>query len=147
MLPFHPKTCTQPKQPKPNEITQPTSTPVTTRNQDPFPAMEAQMSRPTTSKTIAKMPDPSVKQRQYSISTSSEEMEVTTQANSNDDWQLIRRTKRKRLYNNSVHTPPTETTNRCKMLADDITKQNQTDISQPPTQHNPPPIFIHGVLN
>jgi hypothetical protein len=110
--------------------------------------MEAQISRTTTSKTIAKTPDPSVIQRQHSISTSSEEMEVTTQAN-NNDWQLIRRTKRKRLYKTqpSLHTPPTETTNRFKMLADDITTQKQTGISQPPTQHKPQPIFIHGVLN
>jgi dihydroneopterin aldolase len=33
------------------------------------------------------------------------------------------------------------------MLADDIPTQDQTSISQPPTQHKPPTIFIHRVLN
>jgi hypothetical protein len=106
------------------------------------------MPRLTTSKTVAKKPDPLVKQRQHSLSSSSEEMEVTTQI-SNNDWPLIRRTKRKRLYNTqpSVQTSQTETTNRFSMLTDDINTPEQTECPQHPIKHKPPPIFIHGVIN
>jgi hypothetical protein len=84
------------------------------------------MPEPTTSKTVTKKPDPLVKQRQHSLCSSSEEMEVTTQA-SNNDWQLIRRTKRKRLYNTqpSVQISQTETTDSARSLTSALrNKQN-----------------------
>jgi hypothetical protein len=149
MHPSHPKTTTQPLPPPIPENSQHGFTPATTRKQDKYPNMEDQKTRPTTSKTTAKIPDPPAKQRQHSISTSSDDMEEFTQAKSNNEWQMIRRTKRKRLYNTQlpVQIPQTEKTNRFSMLTDDNTTSDQTHFPQPPIHHKPPPIFIHGVLN
>jgi hypothetical protein len=93
--------------------------------------MEAQMTRPTTSKTT-KMPDTLVKQRQHSISTHSEEMEEITQRNRNNDWQMIRRTKRKRLYNTQPSVQTYQTKNN-KQIQQARRRHHNTKSNRPPT--------------
>jgi len=74
-------------------------------------------------------------------------MEAVHQA-SNNDWQLIRHTKRKRLINSqpTVQITQTEIRNRYDMLTDEDHRAYLDEQPQQPTIHKPP-IFIHGVVN
>ena len=85
---------------------------------------------------------------QHSLSSLSEETDAVHQP-SNNDWQLIRRTKRKRLINSqpTIQIPQTEIPNRYDMLTDEDHHADQEKQPQPPIIHKHPPIFIHGVIN
>jgi len=87
------------------------------------------------------------KQRHHSQSSSSEEAENAHQT-SNNGWQLIRRTKCKKLYSSQpvVQMSQTETHNRYDILTQEV-HQTEPGEPQPPKNHKPPPIFHHGVIN
>jgi hypothetical protein len=87
------------------------------------------------------------KQRHHNLSSSSEEAEDAHQA-SNYGGQLIRRTKRKKLYSSqpAVQKSQTETYNRYDILTQEVLKAEPGEQLQSPKHHKPPPIFIHGVI-
>ena len=88
------------------------------------------------------------KQRHHSLSSSSEEAEDAHQT-SNNGWQLIRRTKRKKLHSSqpAVQMSQTGTYNRYDILTQEVHQAEPGEQPQPPKNHKPPPIFIHGVIN
>jgi hypothetical protein len=88
------------------------------------------------------------KQRYHNLSSSSEEAEDAHQT-SNNGWQLIRRTKRKKLYSSQpvVQMSQTETHNRYDILTQEVHHAEPGEQPQPPQNHKLPPIFLHGVIN
>jgi len=89
-----------------------------------------------------------VKQGQHSLSSSSEETEDANQT-SNNGWQIIRKTKRKKLYSSqpAVQMSQTETHNRYDILTQEVHQAEPGEQPQPPKSHKPPPIFLHGVID
>jgi len=87
------------------------------------------------------------KQRHHSLSSSSEKAEDAHHA-SNNGWQIIRHTKRKKRYSSqpAVQIPRTETYNCYYILMQEV-HQAEPGARQPPKNHKPPPIFIHRVIN
>jgi hypothetical protein len=79
--------------------------------------------------------------------TSSSEEDITDKQTTNNDWQKVRSTKRKKLMKNHSPTPyPTETTNRFNQLLDQADCTSE-EIHATQKKDKPPPIFIHGVQN
>jgi len=97
------------------------------------------------SDSIITSPGALPKQRHHSLSSSSEETDAVHQA-SNNDWQLIRRTIRKRLINSqpTVQIPQTEIRNRYDMLTDEDHHADLDEQPQLPTIQKHALIFIHG---
>jgi len=89
-----------------------------------------------------------VKQGHHSLSSSSEETE-NAQQTSNNGWQIIRRTKRKKLYSlqPAVQMSQTETHNRYDVLTQKVHQAEPGEQPQPPKSHKPPTTFLHGVIN
>jgi hypothetical protein len=86
-------------------------------------------------------------QSQRLKSTSEEEEE--TQNNSENEWQVIRRTKRKKIHRTQHNTPETktETHNRYGLLTNE-TNEDSIDGTPSSTKiHKPPPVFVRGVIN
>jgi len=84
-----------------------------------------------------------------STSEEEEDDEEETQNNSKNEWQGIRRTKRKKIYRTQLNTPETkiETHNRCDLLTNE-TNEDSFDGNPSSTKiHKPPPIFVYGVMN
>ena len=81
--------------------------------------------------------------------TSTRKEEEETQNNSKNEWQVIRRTKRRKIHRTQHNTPETkiETHNRNGLLRNET---NEDSIDGNPSSmkiHKPPPIFVHGVIN
>ena len=92
---------------------------------------------------------PNVKHRRHHrLSSSSEEADDIPQA-SNNDWQVIRHTKRKKIYSPqpTVSNPLTETHNCYDILTQSANQDESGEQFRPPQTHKPLPIFIHGVIN
>jgi len=86
-------------------------------------------------------------QLQRMTSTSKEEEE--TQNNNKHEWQVIRRTKRKKIHRTQHNTPETkmDTHNRCGLLTNE-TNEDSIDGNPSSTKiHKPPPVFVYGVIN
>jgi hypothetical protein len=68
---------------------------------------------------------------------------------SNNGWQLIRRTKRKKLYSSqpAVQFSQTETHNHYSILTQEVHQAEPGEQLQSLKHHKPPPIFIHGIIN
>ena len=88
------------------------------------------------------------KSRYHSFSSSSEENQES-QPDNHNGWQLIRRSKRKRLIHSHPTTThqPTVTSNRFDMLTEASQSPEGMETSQTPQCYKPPPIFLHGVIN
>jgi hypothetical protein len=84
--------------------------------------------------------------RHHRLSSSSEEADIP-QA-SNNDWQVIHRTKRKKIYSPqpTVSNPLTETHNRYDIITQSANQDESGEQSLAPQNHKPPPIFIQGVI-
>jgi len=81
--------------------------------------------------------------------TSTSELEEETQNNSNNEWQVIRRTKRKIIHRTQHNTPErkTETHSQYGLLTKETNEDSiDGNISSTKIQ-KPPPIFVHGVIN
>jgi hypothetical protein len=81
--------------------------------------------------------------------TSTSEEEEETQNNSQNKWQVIRCTKRKKIHRTQQNTPETkrETNNRYGLLTNE-TNEDSVDGNLSSTKiQKPPPIFVHGVIN
>jgi hypothetical protein len=88
-------------------------------------------------------------QRMTSTSEEEEEEEEETQNNGKNEWQVIRRTKRKKMHRTQHNTTETkiETNNRYGLLTNE-TNENSIDGNPSSTKiHKAPPIFVHGVIN
>ena len=77
------------------------------------------------------------KQQHQSLSSSSEEAE-DTHLTSNNGWQIIQRTKRKKLYSSqpAVQMSQTETHNRYDILTQAVYQAEPGEKSQPPKTTN-----------
>jgi len=81
--------------------------------------------------------------------TSTKEEEEEIQNNSKNEWQVIRRTKRKKIHRTKHNTPETkiEKRNRYGLLTNEI---NEDSIEGNPSStkiHKTPPIFVNVVIN
>ena len=88
------------------------------------------------------------KQCHHSLSSSSEEEEDAHQT-SNNGCQIIRRTKRKKLYSSqpAVQMSQTESHNRYDIITQEVRQVEPGEQLQPTKNHKPTPIFFHGVIN
>ena len=92
---------------------------------------------------------PNVKHRRHhQLSSSSEEADDIPKA-SNNDWHMIRRTKRKKIYSPqpTVSNPLTETHNCYNIITQSANQDESGEQSLQPQNHKPPPTFIHGLIN
>jgi len=88
------------------------------------------------------------RQRHHRLSSSSEDTDDIQHA-SNNDWQIIRSTKRKKVYSSqpTASNTLTEKHNRYDILTKLANQAETGEQSRPPQKHKLPPIFIHGVIN
>jgi len=140
----HPNHCVyaQPQRTKPNDTPPYTSShPATSHYEAPTPSSKHLNPNNITLDTLNK-------QRHHSLSFSSSEAEDAHQT-SNNGWQIIRRTKRKKLYSSQpvVQTTQTETQNRYDILTQENRQIEPGEQPQPPKNHKPPSIFLHGLIN
>jgi hypothetical protein len=86
-------------------------------------------------------------QSQRMTSTSEEEEE--TQNNNQNEWQVIRHTKRKKIHRtqHNIFETETETNKRCGLLTIE-TNEDSIDGNLSSTKiQKPPPVLVHGVIS
>ena len=81
--------------------------------------------------------------------TSTSEKEEETQSNSRNEWQVIRRTKKKKIHRaqHNICETKIETHNQYGLLTNETSEDSTDGNPRSMKIHKPPPIFIHGVTN
>jgi hypothetical protein len=140
--------CTQSQHTRPNDTHPHMSSHPALNHHKLSPHPAAPMPRLKQSNPINTTLDVLNKQRHHNLSSSSKEAEDAHQT-SNNGWQLIRRTKRKKLYSSQLDVQifQTETYNRYDILTKEVHQAEPSEQPLPPKSHKPPPIFLHGVIN
>jgi hypothetical protein len=97
--------------------------------------------------TIHNYPSEYYTSQQLQGMTSTSEEEDETQNNSKNEWQLIRRTKRKKIHRTQHNTPEKIVTHKRYVLLTNETNEDSFDGNPSSTKiHKRHPIFVHCVI-